>query len=1042
MATDYQQIAEDKTRSALTDIGRLVSTILVPLYTERTHFLYELLQNAEDAIGRRVKTCPDDDFTKSVSFHLFPDRLECRHFGKLFDEADVRGICGLVEGTGADDPSRIGKFGIGFKSVHAYTCSPEVHSGDEHFRIRDYVRPDLAQAVNLSDGETLFILPFDHPKTTPKVAFKEIAGRLQDLGSHTLLFLRFTKQVRWEIEGGAKGTYRRDPCSAAKSPTTRLVSSCEGRESCEDWLVLERSLEQADSANAKVELAFRVGRDEEESQMRIVPHGNSILAVFFPTKIETKLKFLIQGPYHTTPQRETIHEDDAWNRDLINQTALLVADVLPKIRDMGLLTVSFLESLPLRSSDFPEHGLFRPIYDEVRNTLKEQPLLPTADGTFVSAQRAKLASSAGLRNLLSDQQLATLYGAQEPIKWLSGGITPDRSRDLYDYLTKELDIEEVTPEKFAQRFNPEFIAAQTDDWVVRLYIFLSDQGALWQEKDWRNATGPLRNKQFIRLADNSHVVPFRADNVPNAYLPPEGHTEFPIVKREIAADERARKFFEKLGLTQPGVVAEVQTNILPRYERHEGISNDQHAKDLENILEAMRTAEGRYKTTLEAKLKKTPFLRAIRLDSAETRFMAPSDVYLRTPPLEAYFQGCSEEVWFMNESLSEENQGLLKSLGGEDRPRRKPFRPDFNWVKLNELRRERGFTREIELTDYKLHGLDDCLRRIKALDPDEARRLASTLWVFLEEMASASLSYSSIPDIFQGIYRWFYCKGLSQRFDANFLKTLKGSAWLPGRDGHCHTPSDLSLDDLPEEFAKNEALERILGMRHRDIDALAKAHGADPQLVNLALCDPGAQTLLRRYQAQKRATETTKQVAECPEVPRKTESTEPAQEEQEVQSKKETKSDKEQVRLETRVYVKPAGLAEEDEDTARKREKQSAIGNTGIQKVLQYERDNGREPKYKGQTHPGYDIESTNPSGDKRFIEVKSLPGDWGERGVALTATQFTKAQELGEQFWLYVVERAEGTDYEINAIQNPAHLANQFLYHHGWKALRHKDRV
>jgi hypothetical protein len=37
----------------------------------------------------------------------------------------------------------IGKFGVGFKSVFAYTQNPEIHSGEYHFRIHDLVVPEL-----------------------------------------------------------------------------------------------------------------------------------------------------------------------------------------------------------------------------------------------------------------------------------------------------------------------------------------------------------------------------------------------------------------------------------------------------------------------------------------------------------------------------------------------------------------------------------------------------------------------------------------------------------------------------------------------------------------------------------------------------------------------------------------------------------------------------------------------------------------------------------------------------------------------------------
>ncbi|HCM14542.1 MAG TPA: hypothetical protein DHW79_01095, partial [Candidatus Cloacimonas sp.] len=127
MAIDFEKIRTDNIREYGEGTRHLA--FLGRLYPDRTHFIYELLQNAED-----VKAT-------SVKFSLHSDRLEFEHNGRLFNEADVRGICGVGEGTKTEDLTLIGKFGIGFKSVYAITNNPEVHSGNDHFRIEHYVRP-------------------------------------------------------------------------------------------------------------------------------------------------------------------------------------------------------------------------------------------------------------------------------------------------------------------------------------------------------------------------------------------------------------------------------------------------------------------------------------------------------------------------------------------------------------------------------------------------------------------------------------------------------------------------------------------------------------------------------------------------------------------------------------------------------------------------------------------------------------------------------------------------------------------------------------
>ena len=135
MPADYEQIRDENVARYGWDTA--VLDLLGHLYSERTHFIFELIQNAEDAGATRL------------AFELFADRLEVRHDGRPFTEADVRGVCGVAQSGKSGDLTKIGQFGIGFKSVYAYTATPRVHSGGEHFRIDHYVRPE---AVDPADG--------------------------------------------------------------------------------------------------------------------------------------------------------------------------------------------------------------------------------------------------------------------------------------------------------------------------------------------------------------------------------------------------------------------------------------------------------------------------------------------------------------------------------------------------------------------------------------------------------------------------------------------------------------------------------------------------------------------------------------------------------------------------------------------------------------------------------------------------------------------------------------------------------------------------
>ena len=133
-----------------------------------------------------------------------------------------------------------------------------------------------------------------------------------------------------------------------------------------------------------------------------------------------------------------------------------------------------------------------------------------------------------------------------------------------------------------------------------------------------------------------------------------------------------------------------------------------------------------------------------------------------------------------------------------------------------------------------------------------------------------------------------------------------------------------------------------------------------------------------------------------------------------------------------RTYVIPAG--DDDDD---KQHQRTEIDKAGIKKVLDYEIKHDRYPTEMDHFHEGYDIESADNSGNRRYIEVKSLSGLWGERNApGMTRPQYDYARRDGDQYWLYVVERATDEDYKIYRIQNPAQRVNQYLFDDGWSKL------
>jgi flagellar biosynthesis GTPase FlhF len=785
MPTDYKKVAEENREKYGTRSDQYIPLIFNKLYSDRTHFVYELLQNAEDAGA------------KWVEFRLYKDRLEFRHNGRLFNENDVRGICGLAEGTKKkDDYTQIGKFGIGFKSVYAYTTTPQIISGDEAFVIEKYLFPREIKKVKINKNETLFVFPFDNKKdVSPKSAFNEISKRLTNLDPKTILFLESIKKISWSIgrvQHSGSLTRNVEKLDKHIKMISLRIKKTDKNEGSEEWLVFERPIKTNKVCGPllKIQVAFKFKREEANKKRgikgRIVPIRISHLIVFFPTESETHLKFLIQGPFRTTPARDNIPKDDEWNKKLIWEISKLVADSIIEIKKFGLLTVDFLNILPLDENDFPKDHMYRPIFDAVLKKLRSsEELLPADDGGYVKASKAFLARGGALIDLLGEKQLARLF-RRKKAKWLSADITRDKTPILREYLIEKLGVKEITPEKLVSKINKAFIKDQSDEWVIKFYKFL------WEHESLRNSA--LLRKPFIRLENGSHVAPFSEDGKPQAYLPSESESLYPTVKRKIANDKEVKSFLKELGLKKPDEVTEIIEYILPKYTGREiNVTDEENLLDVQKILNAIENASDEERKGLIEKLKEAHFLQAVNAKDGGKCWCTPRDIYLTSyytgnKDVEIFFEG-NPDTYFLDEIYDKEKVAQFLEIGCHGNIYVKYRRPDWDgnipikdwWG--NHERGLDGFD-----PDCEVEGLEFALENITI-------ERAIIIWKLLKK------HHKTIYGVVQSCSRQDFSGPIDEEEKASKMgKLLRESKWLPDRHGSFKKPSQLFLSDLPDGF--------------------------------------------------------------------------------------------------------------------------------------------------------------------------------------------------------------------------------------------------
>ena len=724
---------------------------------------------------------------------IYPDRLEVRHNGILFDENDTRGICGLVESTKGEDLSQIGKFGIGFKSVYAYTKSPEIYSGDKSFCIKNYVQPySIEQREDVKDGETLFAIPFNHDRITKAVAFSQIKQRLKILGLRTLLFLRHIEEITWKIDSSL-GKYSR---TSKRDNNIRWINitykdNMGAKNSDEEWLIFERPIYNGYKDHMNVEIAYLLDKDDKTNKKQIVPARDTKLVAFFPTEKQTQLKFLIQGPYQTTPSRDNIHEND-WNRRLIKETAVLVAESISKIKEMDLVDVSYLNTLPIEyDNSFGGNMIFKQIYKNVCDKLlSNEALLPAYNGGYATAKQALIARGGELQNLLSLEQLSSLFNLKNA-KWLDKNITRDKNPELRRYLMNELRIKEVDPEQFARLFNEDFIKKQTDEWVKNFYGFLIERGELWKkEKD-----GILRSKPIIRLANGRHTKPFNSEGIALAYLLGEYETLFPTVKETLVKDEKAKKILTELGLREPDIVDDIIINILPKYkEERIDIPLEENIKDVKRISETLKnisSEERKFKLLKE--LKEIPFLVATNFRNFKVKYKESPDIYVGekytgNTVLDIYFEG-NENAWLLDgRYLNVIDVSTLEAVGCK--------------IKISVHYKKAQGDGTVTISDFHgcheqgLYGFDpgceieDLEYALEHINLERAK----IIWNILEE------HHEMIYGTVESATRQDWINSTKEEKYSKMGELLISYPWLPDIRGKFHKPSEILLSELHEVF--------------------------------------------------------------------------------------------------------------------------------------------------------------------------------------------------------------------------------------------------
>ena len=817
---------------------------VIEKYPETAHFIYELLQNADDAEATEVYII--------VNKHemIFKHNGK-KHFDVTSEDAvpvgDINSITGIGDSSKIETQNKIGKFGVGFKAVFQYTDTPEIYDDYFKFKIENYIVPTLLpyDHPQRKEGETLFLFPFkDEVK-----AYNEIIRKLERL-DNPILFLRNLQKIVWRID--RKKGFAGDELIYSKT----LIDE----EEYDDNTYLEKYLLQDGSGSRSIflfsenieitsenkTLPICVGFYYDEKEKKLITNTQQNIFCYFPTKETFKTCFISHGPFLLTDNRQNLKPDEQYNKQIINYIADLASRAVLYLRDYGikhkhpLIDENLTEIIPEYKYSHSWYGnalddLFEsPIYYAFKEIVETEEIFLTRNNKYLKIEDAYIAAPRELEGLLNQKQLSSLivYSEEDEdkrnadfMKWELSQKISKRDDDIFE------DRNEFSSELFGSCISEDFMKEQDFRWVIRLYNFLrSAAPKLWKILD-RDKNAPqsrlvFRSAPIIKTQKEEWVAPYLDNTTLNVYLPlkKDASSEYNFVSEEYLENKSAIRFFNELNIKEPDELDYIQSVILNKFRGTEfEIDNDDIRTDFDVII-------AYYKNLLDHQ-KRQSFLELIKqklyLVGADDVLHRPSEMYIKTPMLEEYFS--EEDVVFVDLDFYD---SAISKYGMDD---------VIDFVTLLGVDRypavlaeERGSkyfvslpTRELIQThnyshytikDYALHGFSEAIGNI---DED------LSLYIWNEVLPG--INYEKYENLCLS-YRRKYARTYEKAYyDSSFKCDLINAAWIYTNNGILLSPKDMFLEDLAPEYNRNNGLITFLGIQKRERPVIIEMGGTEEQ---------------------------------------------------------------------------------------------------------------------------------------------------------------------------------------------------------------------
>ncbi|MGI6223273.1 MAG: sacsin N-terminal ATP-binding-like domain-containing protein [Prevotella sp.] len=817
---------------------RGVWSSIVDKYPESAHFIYELLQNADDA-----------DATE-VSIILKKDRLLFKHNGtKHFDitreddskVGDINSITGIGDSSKNDETqNKIGKFGVGFKAVFQYSDTPEIYDDTFKFKIENYIVPTLLDHDNpkRKKGETLFVFPFKNKEKS----YQDILKRLRSL-KNPILFLRNIKRITWSVDrenfDGYEVEYSKELLDSTDFDDDnitfehyRLHDSCNDKE-----IFLFSEKVQITEANGKISFhLINVGFFYDPKIKRLITDRTQNIYCFFPTNETFGTCFISHAPFLLTDNRQNLKPGENLNKDLIHLLSKLAAKAVLFLRDYQveenvlLIDENITQIIPNYKSWDMNDVFEEPMKDAFDDLLSSERILLSRNGKYLSMKEALIGTPRELVDLLSQKQIYQLrkgyYELEDEddsfevhnvdfLKWELAQKINKLDNDMYS------EIETYTSEDFANDINADFMSKQDLKWVTKMYTFLRTAAPkLWKITDKKHSHStsglPFRTAPIIRTEEGEWVPPFLKDGSPNVFLPikKDKDSGYNFVANEYVNNEMSMKFFSELDIKKPDEIDYIRQVILGKFDVEDFEINDEDLQSdfLVLVKYFLRVRDSKLENDF---IQLT--INHLYLCGKDDALHRPNELYLYNENLKTYFQDDDDSRYlnldFYRSATVKYGDAVVEkfvlSLGVHKYPKVLSV-PRYSFFFLRE-----GIKNLIPGSDYQEYSIEDReLEGFEKFSESDPLDIDTSLYLWNEVLPNIGFSkYENLTVK----YRRKYARTFEEAyFISTFKYALQHDQWLVDKNDNAVSAEEVALEDLNPGYDRNNGLIQFLGIEKKE----------------------------------------------------------------------------------------------------------------------------------------------------------------------------------------------------------------------------------